>query len=365
MACSARTPVGSSERAVAVGTDAGQQSVLRAEAWTEADRLFHAEPRWLGGDGAYSIDLGNERVLWLFADSFIATSAALRRSESRMVHSSVAIQQGRDPTSAGMAFYWRETAGQPQSFFPESGTVWHWPSHGALVDHRLLIFCMRLVAASGGLGFDTVGSVAVAIDDPAADPRSWQLQWLALPVNALDLIYGSAVFVDGDRLYAYSATDAANHDLYLVRWTRSQVLAGDLLSPEWWRPDLGQWTSQQQLTGRPLPALRSGQTELSVHAESHVGGWLEVQTEGFGASSISTRRAGVLTGPWLGYAPLFTPPEATRPNVLLYAAKAHPELMGAELVITYASNSTDFAELVNDVTLYFPRFVRVRFERAP
>ena len=33
-------------------------------------------PRWLGGDGAYSIDLGGDRTLWLFGDSFIATSDA-------------------------------------------------------------------------------------------------------------------------------------------------------------------------------------------------------------------------------------------------------------------------------------------------
>ncbi len=44
---------------------------------------------------------------------------------------------------------------------------------------------------------------------------------------------------------------------------------------------------------------------------------------------------------------------------LVYAAKSHPELTGAEYVVTYASNSTDFATLVNDLSLYFPRFVKI------
>lgn len=32
-------------------------------AWPEADKLFHSDPRWLGADGAFSIDLGGGRVV--------------------------------------------------------------------------------------------------------------------------------------------------------------------------------------------------------------------------------------------------------------------------------------------------------------
>ena len=66
----------------------------------EADALFHQDPRWLGGDAAYSIDLGDDRTLWLFGDSFIATSPALTRRESTLVRNSVAVMTGRDPLTA-------------------------------------------------------------------------------------------------------------------------------------------------------------------------------------------------------------------------------------------------------------------------
>jgi len=56
---------------------------------------------------------------------------------------------------------------------------------------------------------------------------------------------------------------------------------------------------------------------------------------------------------------VYLPPEAAQRDVLLYAARAHPELEGASLVITYASNGLDFARVVADRSLYFPRFVRV------
>ena len=33
-----------------------------AEAWPEADRLFRSDPSWRGGDGASSVDLGDNRI---------------------------------------------------------------------------------------------------------------------------------------------------------------------------------------------------------------------------------------------------------------------------------------------------------------
>ena len=44
---------------------------IDAEPWPEADELFRSDPHWLGSDDAYSIDLGDGRVLWLFGDTFI------------------------------------------------------------------------------------------------------------------------------------------------------------------------------------------------------------------------------------------------------------------------------------------------------
>ena len=52
--------------------------LYHASAWPEADRLFRCKLRWIGGDGAYTIDLGSERTLWLFADSVVDPEASGR-----------------------------------------------------------------------------------------------------------------------------------------------------------------------------------------------------------------------------------------------------------------------------------------------
>ena len=73
------------------------------------------------------------------------------------------------------------------------------------------------------------------------------------------------------------------------------------------------------------------------------------------------RAARVIDGPWSAAATAYEAPERTRDGVFVYSAKAHPELQGAQgdLVVSYCSNRYDLADLVNDDTVYFPRFARV------
>jgi hypothetical protein len=56
---------------------------------------------------------------------------------------------------------------------------------------------------------------------------------------------------------------------------------------------------------------------------------------------------------------IYRPVEYNRPNVMLYAAKAHPQLTGADLVLTYATNTFQFSEHLSDSLIYYPRFVRL------
>src|SRR5258708_106741 len=96
------------------------------------DAVFHQDPRWLGGDGAYSIDLGGDRTLWLYGDSFISTSPAHVRTESTMVRNSVSVMTGHDLATATMEVAWRDGM-PPTSFFAEDGDHWFWPSEGVRV----------------------------------------------------------------------------------------------------------------------------------------------------------------------------------------------------------------------------------------
>lgn len=74
--------------------------------WPEADLLFQRDQYWVGGDGAYSVDLGEGRVLWLFGDSWIDPRGMGSREGATMVSNSLALQNGYDPSQATAEFYW-------------------------------------------------------------------------------------------------------------------------------------------------------------------------------------------------------------------------------------------------------------------
>jgi hypothetical protein len=107
--------------------------------------------------------------------------------------------------------------------------------------------------------------------------------------------------------------------------------------------------------------MSDGATEMSVSMARGRAGLVAIQTRGFGATTIAARYAERPEGPWTSMSDVFRPPESDRREAFVYAAKGHPELEGADLVVTYAANAWDFAELVADDTLYYPRFVRLRF----
>lgn len=324
-----------------------------AQAWPAADVLFRGDPRWLGGDAAISVLLDGERVLWLFGDSFIAAEPGQRsRAAARMVRNSVGLQEGLDPSSASMRFYVRATVdGAPASFFPESDTSWFWPGDGLYLDGTVTLFLSRLEAdRDSALGFRVAGFGVRRVRDASGPPDRWQLETLPAPDTGELRIVGAELVEQDGFVYAYAVREPGDHAVMLLRWPLSEFERGELLQPSYFE-------GEARGFGRgPAQPLFGGATEFSV-SPSPAGGYVQVQSRGFGAAPIAVRTAPRLTGPFGPQTDVFLPEEAARPGVLLYAARAHPELTGPGLVLTYASNHLEPNTLLSDLALYFPRFV--------
>jgi hypothetical protein len=334
---------------------------FEASPWREADRLFHRDPHWLGADVASSVDLGGGRTLWLFGDSWIDPTGSGTRRGARMVSNSVAIQRGADPSSAAMAFYWgRATDGSPTALFPDRGGERLWFGNGVRVGDRLVLFLGRIISTHTGLGFESVGWAAMMVENPDDEPSEWRTHPLEVPANPLGIDVGFAgVRRLGEYVYAFGSEDPVkSHPLYVARWPAEEVRRGNLLQPEWWAGQRLGWVPDSSRTPR-WPILENGQSELTIHFDSTSGRFLEVQSVGFGAADVTMRAAPTLTGPWTESRTIYRPPEYYRPHVMIYAAKAHPELRGADLVLTYANNTFQFAEQLTDSLNYYPRFVRL------
>src|SRR5215471_6052079 len=162
--------------------------------WSAAEQLFRGDRSWLGGDAAYSIDLGQERILWLFGDSFVSPNASGSRGGAPLVRNTIAIQHGYDPGFATIDFHHQTDAGGAPSAFFASDTpgTWLWPGHGARLGSVLFIFLWRMKPSAGDpIGFVADAPEAALIAKPDDDPTAWQLAPVAVPNNPWGVFLGT------------------------------------------------------------------------------------------------------------------------------------------------------------------------------
>ncbi len=340
-----------------------------ARADAQAELQFRQDPRWLGADAALTVPLDAQRTLWLFGDSFVALDRPGDRRGSKMVRNSVATQDGLDLHAAALRFHWRRAAdGAAASFFPEDGARWFWPGHGIrLGEGPLVLFLYGIVATPGvGLGFDGDGYALAVVEDPEQAAGTWQPRRVEGPPLPFDAVPASAVVRDGSHVVAVAIRQRGVHAGALVRYEAAALARGDLLGAQWWCGSARGWVATAEVgASGPTWVLDDAGAECSLHWEPRLQRWLHVASYGFGASTIGVRTAATLTGPWSTARMIHRPPESDRPRPFVYAAKAHPELRGPrpdDLVVTYATNSFEFADLFDEDgqrTLYWPRCVLV------
>jgi len=321
-----------------------------ATAWPEADKLFHYDPRWLGADAAYSVDLGKGRVLWIFEDTFLAAyPGSLKRSDGHFLHNTVAIQHGYNPAHATIDFHWRIEGNSPSEIFPNEGPVWIWPDDGIRLGNSLIVFGERVVS-DGTSGFKSDGWNAYLIRNPDSNPSTWKPKKISEQHDAVTM--ASAILREGQYIYIFGESEP-EHELYVARVSAAHLEQGTLDALAWWTGS--NWSTNTSLR---KPILHEGGTETSVQRDPTGIGFIEVNSRGFGATDIVMRHALEFTGPWSDALKIYRPPESDGPDPFVYAGKSHAELQGADLILTYATNSfTDAA--MDDLTRYFPRFVRV------
>lgn len=334
---------------------------FEASAWREADRLFRRDGYWVGADGASSVDLGEGRTLWLFGDTWIDPSGKGTRHGAHMVSNSVAIQHGTDPTAAQISFYAGKSAdGKPAAFFPDRDAEALWPGAGVRVGDRVVLFLARTLRTGVALGFEHLGWTALMVENPDAAPPNWRIRPLETPENSFGVLLGyTAVLRLGDYVYALGAQDPAMpQQVYVARWPVDLVRSGSLLHPEWWAGDRLGWVPDSSTASR-RPLFQQEGTEASIHVDGATQRLLLTQTHGFPAADVTLRAAPGIAGPWSARRMVYRPPEYYHPNATIYAGKAHPQLSGADLVLTYATNSLESAGHLTDPGIYYPRFVRL------
>ncbi|MDB6113017.1 MAG: hypothetical protein JWR69_4767 [Pedosphaera sp.] len=338
----------------------------------ELDTLFRQESGWTGADGSFSIPLSPDTTLWLFGDTWVGEIKDGKRTNTTLINNSVALQHGSERPQF---FYGTKLTGKPAAFItPKDRRGYFWPFHGVRTKDGLYLFLQQVEnvpgKAGGAFNFRMTGTWLGHVLNPDDPPPDWKITQQKLPFAKFtpqgDLLLGGSVMRDGDYLYIYGVDSRAiagkKQSSLVVARVREQHL-GDL--KQWRFFANGKWASD---SGKLSPLCPDFPTEFSISYLPAAKKYAAVYMGGPISGKIRLRLASSPTGPWEEPRLIYECPEQAWPEkVFCYSAKAHPELATSpdELIITYAANSWELANVLNDARLYWPRFVRLKFDPAP
>ncbi|MDB5311080.1 MAG: hypothetical protein JWO38_5282 [Gemmataceae bacterium] len=343
--------------------------VAKAESLPDWNAKFRPTDGWVGADGAYSAPVSDRRTLWLFSDTWVGSVRDGKRVGVAMVNNTVGIQDGRGPDAKVSFVVKQTTAGKPTAILtPPDGRGWFWINAGVHVNGPLVLFLPRLEKTTdpGAFGFRQVDQWLGVVENPAADPTVWKVTYSKLPFAEFTpgrtLSFGAAVLREGNHVYVYGYEEKPGKPFPVRRMVLARAPADKLADFGAWRfYSGGEWKAD----AKTIAPLADGlATEYSVSYLPGLKQYVAVYTENGLGDRIVGRFAASPVGPWSEPVLFYRCPEMTRnKKVFSYAAKAHPHLGGGnELVISYCVNAFELAPVIEDASLYWPTFVRVRLE---
>ena len=326
----------------------------------EIDNLvFKKDNYWRGADGAASVGLSSNRILWLFSDTFIDQDGTGKRANSKtMIRNSIAIQDSNSLKSE-LIYYYKGTNQKPDDFFKVPGKNWLWTGHGILVEDKLVVFLIEETSTGSGIGFEAIGWYVAIVENPNDSPDEWTINYFKGSKTFGVIVGSSAVLQDENYIYAFGVKEPSTHETYLLRFEKGELINGDLSNIEWWANN--KWVNNVQKEPKSS-SLFIGQTEFSVHYDHTIKKFIQIQTYGFGVASIGYRLADQLYGPW-SEPVLFYTPSLKEDKEYVYTANAHPEYKSNGLIVTYNVNNSDFGRLISNEYVYFPKIIEVNWKK--
>ena len=335
----------------------------------EWNSRFRSQQGWIGGDGAQSIDLGNNRTLWLYGDTWTGVIKEGRRSKARIVHNSAGIQCS--PNAPCNFVVQEDDRHRPVDLIaPQDGRGWLWFQSGVMVGEHLYLFMAQFDRPSDPLRPDhqPLGTWLAVVSNPQDDPRDWCVQQTRLPfakyTKLRDITYGCGAIVQDGYLYVYGLDDRSRRMTQERYLTLARVPVDQIFDMDEWRfLSKGRWSRS---FSRPTGIADYMAGDISVAHLPELNQFLMVYTDCDVSNRIVARTAPTPAGPWSHIQTIHNCRDAKEDSKLFcYAGKAHPTLSSdGKLVVSYLTSSVDTWQVATDAKLYWPTFVTVNVRDA-
>ena len=349
-------------------------SVSAAEAGNESCAPdFPFKDGWWGADAAYFIPLPDGRIVWVFGDTLYGKERVVKNKIPRMVRNSIAISTCDADGNWNVEYVMRGAdTGQPQDFFQaRDGSYWYWALDGFFhgEDLWVTLLCIREAAApadpdSEVFTFETCGTDLAKLSNLDAPPEEWPVKYFPLVPDGTRAHPSATAVVEGDYAYIFGVYEEGGRPMVLARIPLDGLEAPAdnleyLASDDTWKPGFD--------PTRAKHVMERGVTEMSVRYHPGLKKWIALLgAPEFPSDKVLFRTAPRLTGPWTEGKVVYQFPDMQRTapaydkDTFCYAVKEHPEFRKpGEILITYVCNTFTVAKIVDNLTIYFPRPVRL------
>lgn len=273
---------------------------------------------WLGADIATSIKVSANRLVWMFGDTLLGTTAQRARHLQAMVHNSVGVMQCQAGHWQVMKKYVNRDQQKPQAIFQvKHKGQFLWPTAAIMLQQHLLVAAYRVRAK----GLKMMGTVMIDVRNPGDVPTHWHYHLYPLLMTSSTLTYASALVRDGQWLYLMGTRGKGveSHSVF----ARISVLAAQ---HHLW------WYLRRLKVATQLPAI----SEATILTDPK-GGWQIYALPAF-SREIHHYRSVAFNKPWkdLGVVHQFKSQNIQHESISYYALKAHPEF--SPMLFTYNTN---------------------------
>ena len=308
-------------------------------------------PGWLGGDMGYSTELPNGQESFVFSDTLIGTAQSSGLSSITGIPRNSELVGALPDLNTDIS----GTYGAPESLIPDGSTDHWWTTSTYVEDGDQLVFVNEFAPVSGGIDQFT-GRSGIAVLSVSGSGMPSFSSIVALPTDP-DTQWGNAFVQNATYTYVYGLDSSPTLGTFYGMKVARVPIGESLQTSDWTYWNGSQWVSGEanaaaintgaQLTGVVPQAGGSGYAALSIPGGSYHG------------AAVTLSYACSPTGPWSSPQVVYSIPQITQyPDEFAYTPTFHPELTGqGGLVVSYDLNSTNAADVEQDVHQYQPQFL--------
>ncbi|MFT6882678.1 MAG: hypothetical protein ACI83W_000806 [Marinoscillum sp.] len=309
-----------------------------------------------GGDGVYSVQLPDQRNVWIFGDSFLGNVTEDRKrikTSPLYVRNCFVVQDEENlkTLTQGKLSDFKSMMIPPEVVDGTSGKdeigIWYWPGDAFVEEQSLFVFNSKFIKTADDMwGFEFAGTELIEFSLPDLEQTK-----ITQFENLNGIHFGHAICNTADYTYVYGAKDK----LPYVARAKSGAIYEDW---NFWNG--AEWEVSSK-DAKPI-LKQTGSEQFSVF--EWAGQFVMIMQGDSLSQKIYSYTAEKPEGPWLNRKIIYeTPIVGNCESCWTYNALGHPQfIINDMLLVSYNTNSMELQDHYDNADIYKPRFIRVPME---